>query len=64
MDKEWTNTSTLKQICDRYIDDSVTEEQVQKVLGPVLILIRSGAFKKPRKLFLGFWGSNKAFKAG
>ena len=37
-------TSALKEIFDRYSEDSITEEQVQRVLEPVLKMIYEGKF--------------------
>jgi len=59
METERKNISALKQVFDKYIEDTVTDEQVEKVLKPVLRLIRSGAFSRPRRLF-GFGGRAKA----
>ena len=39
----------LKEIFDRYAEDTITEEQVQRVLAPVLRMIREGRFDKLRK---------------
>ena len=43
--------SILKQVFDSYIEDSVTEEQVQRVLEPVFRLILQGTFDRPRRFF-------------
>jgi len=62
MKEEWiwgSKKPTLTQVFDGYIEDTVTDEQVQKVLEPVLRLIRTGAFNRPRKLF-DFGGRIKA----
>ena len=48
-----TKTSVLKQIFDKYIEDTITEEQINRVLEPVLKLIREGAFDRPRRFFCG-----------
>ena len=48
---EVKGTSVLKQVFDGYIEDTVTDEQVQRVLEPVLRLIRDGAFNRPRRIF-------------
>jgi len=46
-------SSALKQVFDGYIEDTITDEQVWRVLEPVLRLIRQGAFDRPRR-FLFF----------
>jgi len=42
----------LKQVFDGYIEDSVTEEQIQRILEPVFQLILLGTFDRPRRFFL------------
>ena len=46
-----TKKSAIKQVFDGYIKDTVTDEQVNRVLEPVLRLIGEGAFDRPRHLF-------------
>jgi hypothetical protein len=38
--------SSLGQLFDYYLIDSVTDEQVERVLAPVLDMIRAGAFDR------------------
>ena len=45
------NTTVLKQVFDGYIEDTITDEQVWKVLEPVVKLIEQGAFDRPRSIF-------------
>ena len=45
------NKPALKQIFDGYIEDTVSNEQIHRVLEPVLRLIGEGAFDRPRRLF-------------
>jgi hypothetical protein len=47
-DVEPTGFPALKQIFDRYAEESVTEEQVARVLAPVLAMIRAGRFDRPK----------------
>jgi hypothetical protein len=54
--------TTLKQVFDGYIEDTITEEQVQRVLAPVLRLIRDGAFGRSR-WFPGRGSGGKAWPA-
>lgn len=53
-----TGTSALKQVFDGYIEDSYTDEQIRRILEPVLRLIKQGAFDRPR-MFLIFWKRKK-----
>lgn len=39
----------LKQMFDRWIDEKISDEQVARVLEPVLRLIREGAFARARQ---------------
>jgi len=41
----------LKQIFDKYVEDSITDEQLFRILEPVLKRIREGAFDRPRGIF-------------
>jgi hypothetical protein len=45
--------SVLKQVFDRYVEDTISDEQMNRVLEPVLRLIREGAFDRPRGFFYG-----------
>ena len=38
----------LKQILHHYVEESVTDEQVQKILKPILKKIDAGEFEKPK----------------
>ena len=42
----------LKQVFDGYIDDTVSNEQICRVLEPVLRLISEGVFDRPRRSFV------------
>ncbi len=42
-------TPALKQIFDRFADESISSEEVDRVLEPVLALIQAGAFDRPRR---------------
>jgi len=44
-------TSVMKQVFDGYIEDTITDEQVYRVLEPVFRLIRQGTFDRPRGMF-------------
>ena len=46
-----SDTTVLKQVFDGYIEDTITDEQVLKILEPVLKLIEQGAFDRPRSIF-------------
>ena len=46
-----SNKTVLKQVFDGYIEDSITDEQILRILEPVFKRIRSGAFDRPRGLF-------------
>jgi len=37
----------LKQVFDMYIEEEISDEQIQRVLKPVLKLISEGAFNRP-----------------
>ena len=49
----------LKKVFDRYIEDSITDEQVNRVLNLVLSLIEEGRFNRPRRFF-GIGGMKKS----
>jgi hypothetical protein len=42
--------SAMKQILDWHMEETITEEQVQRVLAPVLEMIRQGRFSKRRRM--------------
>gem|GEM_PF-5629041 len=44
----------LKLVFDKYLEDSITEEQVQRILEPVLKMILEGRFDRPPRLRV-FW---------
>jgi len=46
-------TPVLKQVFDKYVEDTITEEQINRVLEPVVRLIREGAFDRPRRFLCG-----------
>ncbi len=41
----------IRQVFDQYAEESITEEDVQRVLSPVVAMIRAGCFDRPRR----FW---------
>ena len=49
--KKTSGKTVLKQVFEGYIEDTITDEQVMKVLEPVLKLIEQGAFDRPRSIF-------------
>ena len=46
-----SSKSVIKQIFEGYIEDTISDEQIRRILEPVLKLINEGAFDKPRGLF-------------
>ena len=48
---EPSRRNIIKQVFDGYIEDTITDEQIKRILEPVLRRIRSGAFDRPRKFF-------------
>ena len=48
---EPARASVMKQVFDGYIEDTITDEQVWRVLEPVFRLIRQGTFDRPRGMF-------------
>ena len=40
--------NVLKRVFDRYTEDTITDEQVERVLAPVLMLIKDHGFERPR----------------
>ena len=47
------NTTTIKRILDSYAEESISMEQMGRVLEPVLKLIREGKFDRTRESRLG-----------
>ncbi|MCL2889038.1 MAG: sigma-70 region 4 domain-containing protein [Eggerthellaceae bacterium] len=45
---EQIKTPVLKQIFDKYAEESITEDQLRRVLEPVLRMINEGRFNRPR----------------
>ncbi len=43
----YSQGAVLKYIFDRCAEESITDEQVARVLAPVLAMIRAGAFDRP-----------------
>ena len=43
--------SAFKKACDDYIEETVTDEQVWRILEPIIRLIKQGAFDRPRRFF-------------
>ena len=48
------NNTALKEIFDHYIEDTITSEQIRRVLEPVLKMIREGKFDRPRRIQYGW----------
>ena len=48
------NKPFLKQVFEKYAEESITEEQVRRVLEPILRMIYEGRFdkRKPRKSWI------------
>ena len=42
-------TPALKQIFERCADESISSEEMDRVLEPVLALIRAGVYDRPRR---------------
>ena len=59
MKNSGAKTTVMKQVFDKYIEDTITDEQVNRVLEPIIRLIRQGAFSRPRR-FLGLGGRRNA----
>ena len=51
--------SAIKTVFDNYIEDTIADEQVRRVLEPVFKLIREGAFDRPRRLFMAGIGRRR-----
>ena len=49
--KKSSGPSVLKQIFDGHIEDTITDEQIFRILEPVLRRIRDGAFDRRRTIF-------------
>ena len=41
-----TNANLFKMIFDRYAEETITEEQIQRILAPVIVMIFQGRFDK------------------
>jgi len=41
----------IRQVFEGYIEDTISDEQVLRILEPILKLINEGAFDRPRGLF-------------
>ena len=41
----------LKQVFDKYIEDTITDEQTKRVMEYMIKLIMNGAFNRPNRLF-------------
>ena len=48
-DDENIGASALRNVFDLYAEYSITEEQVERVLAPVIKMIQDGKFDKPRQ---------------
>ena len=44
---ELQNALVLKWVFDNYVNEVITDEQVQRILEPVVGMIREGQFDKP-----------------
>lgn len=47
--------SVLKEIFDIFAEDTITDEQINRILAPVLKLIREGKFRKTRRDRIAFF---------
>ena len=47
-----SNCSIIKEIFDKYATDTITDDQVNRVLEPVLNMIREGRFDRNKRLYL------------
>ena len=45
--------SVLKKILDKAVEDTILDEQVQRILEPIIRMIYEGRFEKPRSRRLG-----------
>jgi len=50
-DYEPSRKNIVKQVFDGYIEDTITDEQIFRILEPVLMRIKSGAYDRPHGLF-------------
>jgi len=48
---EPSRKNTVKQVFDGYIEDTITDEQIVRILEPVLMRIKSGVYDRPRGFF-------------
>ena len=44
------NIIVLKEMFDKCADDNISDEQLNRILEPVLIMIKSGKFEKSRRM--------------
>ena len=49
-----SNESILKKIFDKYANDTITDEQISRILEPVFIMIYEGEFDRKRSKFSHF----------
>ena len=45
------NTSVLKQVFEKYIEETISDERAARVLEPIIQLIMKGAFNRPHRFF-------------
>jgi len=48
VNRDATKEYVLKQVFDLYVEESITDNQVSRVLDPVIKLIMEGVFNRPR----------------
>lgn len=46
---EKSNVSVLKEIFDKYVEDTISEEKIRRVLKPIYKMIHEGMFDRPRR---------------
>ena len=44
------HTSVLTRVFEFYVEDSISDEQVTRILEPILKMIEEGAFDRPRNI--------------
>ena len=49
--KEYSSSTLLKDILDKYADEIITDDQLARILDPILKLIKEGRFDRPVSKF-------------
>jgi len=64
--KNRSGQTVLKQVFDMYADESISDEQVQRIMAPVIQMIREGRFNRSKRVLLlnGFYKSDKTYNMG